>query len=417
MPTPLDVERCRSAFPALSRTLGDAPVAYLDGPAGSQVPRGVIDAVTRCLESTNANSGGVFETSAEVDALLDDAHAAVADLLGSPERDLVVFGPNMTTLTLALARAVTRVLEPGDEIVVTQLEHDANYTPWVQAATDAGALVREVRIRSEDCTLDVDDLRAKLSSRTRLVAVGAASNAVGTINPVAEIVRLAHEVGARVFVDAVHYAPHASIDVEAWGCDLLACSAYKFFGPHVGILWGRRELLAELPVYKLRPVSEELPQRWMTGTQNHEGIAGTLAAIDYLAEIGRRHGAPAAGRREALLAGYDAIRTYELALAGRLLERLDAIPALHVFGITDPARGRERVPTVSLTHARRSPVEVARHLARRGLFVWHGNYYALPLTRALGVEPQGMVRVGLLHYNTVEEIERLARALEELEAR
>ena len=417
MPSPLDVELCRSAFPALSRRLGDTPVAYLDGPAGSQVPRAVIEAVAGCLTATNANSGGVFETSVEIDALLERAHAAVADLLGSADADLVVFGPNMTTLTLALARAVTRVLGPGDEIVVTQLEHDANYTPWVQAAADSGAVVREVRIHREDCTLDLDDLRAKLSPRTRWIAVGAASNAVGTINPVAEIVRLGHEVGARVFVDAVHYAPHASIDVAAWGCDVLACSAYKFFGPHVGILWGRRELLAELPVYKLRPVSEELPQRWMTGTQNHEGIAGTLAAIDYLAGIGRRHGAAGASRREALCAAYEAIRTYEIGLAARLLERLAAIPSVRVLGITDPARGRERVPTVSLTYAQRSPVDVARHLARRGVFVWHGNYYALPLTRALGLEPQGMVRVGLLHYNTVDEIERLARALEELEER
>ena len=410
-----DVERWRSRFAALRRADGGAPVAFLDGPAGSQVPDTVIEAVARCLSETNANTGGAFATSVEVDALLVQAREAVADLLGSRDRDLVAFGPNMTTLTLGLARAMARTWRPGDEVVVTRLEHDANFTPWVQAAADAGATVREVRVRVEDCTLDLEDLASKLGARTRLVAVGAASNAVGTIQPVPAIVRLAHEAGARVFVDAVHYAPHGPIDVEAWDCDFLACSAYKFFGPHVGILWGKRAPLGELPVYKLRPSSDAVPDRWMTGTQNHEGIAGTRAAIDYLAEIGRAHRPQATSRREALAAAYEAITEYERNLARHLLERLAGIRSVRVWGIADPARLAERVPTVSITHARRSPVEVARHLAARGLFVWHGNFYALPLTETLGLEPEGMVRIGLLHYNTRAEIDRLAAALAELD--
>lgn len=406
-----DVERCRRQFPALGRELAGQPVVYFDGPAGSQVPQRVIDAVAGYLGDSNANCGGAFVTSEETDAALAESHRAVADFLGSGDPDLVAFGPNMTTLTLSLARALARTWSPGDEVLVTNLEHDANFTPWVQAAADAGATVRRVEIRREDCTLDMDDLRAKLGPRTTLVAVGAASNAVGTINPVPAIVKLAHEVGARVFVDAVHYAPHAPIDVEAWGCDFLACSAYKFFGPHVGMLWGKRSLMAELPVYKLRPSSDALPERWMTGTQNHEGIAGTRAAIDYLADLGREYGAVTANRRAAVLAAFEVVREYESTLALRLLNGLASLPDVRVYGITDPDRVGERVPTLSFTHARRTPLQIARELGRAGIFVWHGNYYALPLTEALGVEPEGMVRVGLMHYNTSEEVDRLLEAV------
>jgi cysteine desulfurase family protein (TIGR01976 family) len=343
--------------------------------------------------------------------MLEDARRAVADLLGSDAPQQVVFGPNMTTLTQSLARALGRTWKPGDEVVVTRLEHDANYTPWVQAARDAGAEVRRVEIRTEDCTLDLDDLESKLSERTRLVAVGCASNAVGTINPVARIAALAHAVGARIFLDAVHLAPHAALDVAAWDCDFVTCSAYKFFGPHVGILWGKREPLEELPVYKLRPVHDHLPHRWETGTQNHEGIAGTRAAIDYLADLGRDHDPGATDRRQALLSAYAAIEAYERPLAARLLDGLARLPEIRVYGITDTARIAERVPTVSFTHERLSPHEVAKRLDQHGIFVWHGNYYAQPLTETLGLEPEGMVRVGILHYNTAREIDRLLEAV------
>jgi cysteine desulfurase family protein (TIGR01976 family) len=410
-----DVEHWRDRFPALDREIGGRRVVYFDGPAGSQVPQSVADAVADYLTGINANCGGVFASSEETDRLLDAAHGAMADFLGGHDAGCVVFGANMTTLTLALARAMARTWEPGDEVVVTRLEHDANFTPWVQAAQDAGATVREAAIHPEDCTLDLDDLRSKLNPRTRLVAVGAASNAVGTINPIREIADAAHAIGARVFVDAVHYAPHGSIDVKAWDCDFVACSAYKFFGPHVGILWGRRELLDELPAYKLRPATDELPGRWETGTLNHEGIAGTLAAVDYLAGIGRAHDHAVADRRGALVAAYEAIVDYERGLVRHMLESLAGTKGVRVWGITDLDRLDERVPTVAITHARHSPVEIARHLARHGIFVWHGNYYALPLTEALGLEPQGMVRIGQLHYNTRGEIERLIEALGELD--
>jgi len=415
MSAPFDVERCRALFPALSKRVAGLPAVYLDGPGGSQVPREVIEAVSRYLAGSNANSGGVFATSVETDAMLEEAHRAAADLVGTRDPGCIAFGANMTTLTLSLARALSRTWRPGDEVLVTRLDHDANISPWIQAATDAGATVRHVAFRPEDCTLDLDDLRAKLSGKTRLVAAGCASNAVGTISPVGEIVAMAHAAGARVYLDAVHFAPHALMDVEAWDCDFLACSAYKFFGPHVGVLYGKRELLASLPAYKLRPSPEELPHRWETGTQSHEGIAGTLAAIDYLAGLGRAAAGASAGRRVALAAAFDAIRAYELGLSRHLLAKLSALRTVKVFGITDGGRLDRRTPTFSFTHERKTPLAVAQHLAREGIFVWSGHFYALAVTEALGLEPSGLVRVGLLHYNTAEEIDRLGKALAEID--
>jgi cysteine desulfurase family protein (TIGR01976 family) len=411
MSNPQNVSSWRREFPALEREVAGRPAAFLDGPAGSQVPQSVIDAVSRCLTWTNANEGGHFLTSALAGTVLAEASRAAADLLGADDEECIVFGPNMTTLTMTLARALARTWGPGDEILVTRLEHDANFTPWVQAASDAGATIRTVEIRPEDCTLDLDDLRSKLTERTRFVALGAASNAVGTVNPVSRVAGWAHEVGARVFVDAVHYAPHASIDVAEWDCDFLTCSAYKFYGPHVGILWGKRELLDTLPAYKLRPPEDKTPHRWMTGTQNHEGLAGLTAAVEHIAGIGAVDDAPGARRRDSLVAGFGRIQQHEQSLVTRCIEGLSAMPEVRVLGITDSARITERAPTVSFTHARRTPDEVARHLADLGIFVWDGNFYALPLTEALGLEPNGMVRVGFLHYNTRDEVDRLIEAV------
>jgi len=411
---PLYFERCRAEFPGLQRQHHGRAAVFFDGPAGSQTPQRVIDAVAHYLAHTNANTHGLFTTSRESDEIITEAHRAVADFLGADDPGCIVFGPNMTTLTLALSRAIGRTWRPGDEVLVTRSDHDANVTPWVLAARDVGAVVHHINFRRQDCTLDLDDFHRKLSRRTRLVAVGAASNATGTVHPVRTICEAAHAAGADVFVDAVHYAPHLLIDVQAMGCDYLACSAYKFFGPHVGVLWGERERLESLPVHKLRPAAEELPDRWMTGTQNHEGIAGTLAAVDYLANLGRRIDPAATSRREAIRAAFAAIEQYERQLLRRLLDGLTELPQITVYGITDPTRFAERVPTVCFTHARFTPQELAQQLAAEGIFVWHGNYYALPLTEVLGLEPHGAVRVGLLHYNTAEEVDRLLATLRAL---
>lgn len=390
--TALDVGAVRARFPALA-----SGAAFFDGPAGSQVPQSVIDAVAGYLRDSNANTHGAFATSRATDAMVDGARAAVARFLGAPDPAGVAFGPNMTTLTLSLSRALARTWEPGDEIVVTRLDHDANVWPWVLAARDAGATVRWLDFERDDCTLDTERLRALLSERTQLVAVGAASNAVGTINPVKRIAALAHEVEATVFVDAVHYAPHGPIDVADWGCDFLACSAYKFFGPHVGILWGRPELLRALPAYQVRPADADVPDRWQTGTQNLEGIAGTRAAIDYLESL-----------------GWDAIATHERALARQLLSGLRSIPDIRIWGIRHEDRLTERVPTFAITHARHTSESVARTLADRAIYVWSGNFYALEVTTALALEPDGLIRLGLLHYNTPDEIDRLLTTLREL---
>ncbi len=409
-----DVEASRRQFPALQQTREGRTPVFLDGPGGTQVPQRVIDAMTEYLTTCNANHGGVFTTSRLSDAILHKAHQAAADLLNAPSADEIVFGPNMTTLTFQVSRAFGRTLRPGDEVHVTRMDHDANVSPWVLAARDAGATVRFVDIHPEDCTLNLDDLRRRLGPKVRLLALTCASNAVGTVNDVRRITRLAHEAGALVYLDAVHYAPHGLIDVQDWGCDFLACSAYKFFGPHIGILWGRRELLMSLPAYKVRPATEELPGRWMTGTQNHEGLAGTVAAIDYLAGLADGTD-PKAPRRQRLDAAFAAIRDYESQLARRLLEGLNARPRFRVWGITRREQLDERVPTVSITAMDRTPLQIAEHLASREIYTWNGNMYALELTERLGLEERGgLLRIGLVHYNTFAEIDRLLQALDEL---
>ena len=413
--TPEILALCRSQFPALTRQVAGQSAVFFDGPGGTQVPQRVIDAVSHCLAQTNANYGGHFATSREAVAMLDEAQAALADFVGTSDPDTIAFGQNMTSLAMSLARSLAKTWRAGDEIVVTQLDHDANVSPWTLAARDAGTTVRNVKIRSADCTLDLDDLRRQITSKTRLVAVGCASNATGGINPVREIASIAHEAGALIVLDAVHFAPHGLIDVEAWDCDFLLCSAYKFFGPHIGIMWGRRELLESLEAYKVRPAPATLPYKWMTGTQNHEGIAGTLAAVEYLADLGRRvAGDQQLSRRAALREAYHAIGRYERSLARQLLEGLARLPGVRVWGITDPERHTERVATVSFTHERLPATELARRLGEQGIFAWHGNYYALNLSESLGLEPEGMLRVGLVHYNTSEEIDRLLVALSNL---
>jgi len=409
----LDLGWARAQFPALKQEVNGYPAVFFDGPGGTQVPQRVIDAMRDYLVRSNANTHGAFATSRRSDEIIATAHAAVADLLGC-DADEVIFGPNMTTLTFALSRALGRELRAGDEVVVTRLDHDANVAPWV-ALAERGAVIRTVDIHVEDCTLDMADLRRQINERTRLVAVGYASNAVGSINDVAEIIRLAHGVGALAFIDAVHYAPHASIDVRALDCDFLACSPYKFFGPHTGVLCGKREHLARLRPYKVRPALEELPGRWETGTQNHEGLAGVRAAVDYLAELGRLYSPAATTRRAALVAAYAAIRRYERGLIQPLIAGLLEIPGLTFYGIRDPARFDWRTPTVAIRLAGHTPRELADFLGTRGIFTWDGNYYALNLTERLGVESSGgMLRIGLVHYNTAEEVERLLGALREL---
>ena len=402
---PFEVSRVRAQFPALSREVNGRPAVFFDGPAGSQVPSRVIDSVAGYLANTNANHGGAFATSVESDAVVTEARSALASLLGASDPDCVVPGPNMTSLAFALGRVLARDWSSGDEIIVCRSDHDANFTPWKLAARDAGAKVLEAGVRP-DGSLDLDDLRAKLSSRTRFVAVGCASNAFGTVQPFEEVVEAARSVGALVFLDAVHFAPHRRMAVESWGADFVACSAYKFFGPHVGILWAKREHLESLVPYKVRPAAESLPDRWMNGTQNHEGIAGAGEAVRYIADLADGSDG---GRSlpERLDAAYRAIDEHESNLVGRLLEGLAAVDGVETWGILDPGRAAERVATVSFRHARAAAHDVAARLAEEGVFSWSGNFYAQPLTEALGLEPDGLVRVGMLHYNTAEEVDRL----------
>jgi cysteine desulfurase family protein (TIGR01976 family) len=411
--TALDLTWVRSQFPSLAQSVNGQSAVFLDGPGGTQVPQRVIDAIADYLAHSNANTCGAYATSRRTDAVIARARAAMADFL-SCDKDEVAFGPNMTTLTFAISRAIGRELGPGDEILLTHLDHDANVSPW-RALEERGVTIRFAEINPDDCTLNLADLTQKISSRTRVVAVGYASNAVGTINDVKEIIRLAHHKGALAYIDAVHYAPHGPIDVRALDCDFLACSTYKFFGPHMGVLYGKREHLQRLQPYKVRANTNAIPNCWEWGTLNHECIAGIAACVDYLADLGRHLDSSVTTRRAALVAAYRSIQQHERGLAEILLHGLLEIPGLKLYGIADPAEFDRRCPTFAVRIANHTPLELATGLGDRGIFTWDGNYYALNLTERLDVEKDGgFLRIGLAHYNTAEEVARLLRALRDL---
>lgn len=412
---PLDLALIRLQFPALQR-----PAIFLDNPAGTQVAKACRDRVASYLIEHNANHGGAFATSRLSDALIDEARLAAADFLHAARPEEIVFGPNMTSLTFNLSRSLARTWQPGDEIVVTRLDHDANITPWVMAAEERGCQVRWVDFHTEDGTLDMESLKKALEGKPRLVAVGYASNALGTINPVARIVELAHQAGALVYIDAVQYAPHGPIDVQALDCDFLVCSAYKYFGPHVGVLYGRYDLLDELTAYRVRPAPSDPPGKFETGTGNFEGYAGVLGALEYLEWVGETFGGDYKekfvgkyqGRALKLKQAMTGIRAYEFELSRALLDVLEETPGVTIYGPTDRRRLEERVPTVSFTLKGMHPRRVAEELDGHDIYVWDGNYYALVVTEQLGLEGSGgMVRVGPVHYNTVEEIRKFGEAL------
>ena len=411
-----DVDALRAEFPALAREQDGRPVAFLDGPGGTQVPQRVIDAVANYYTHTNANGGGAFTTSELSDAMAEEAHAAVADFLGAASPEEIKFGYNMSTLTLHIGRSIGATLRPGDEIVVTTLDHEANVSTWRAMAADRGVTVQTVDIDPTDVTLDLEDLESKLGPRTKLVAVGYASNAVGTVNPVREIVARAHEVGALTYVDAVAYAPHGPIDVRDLDTDFLVCSVYKWFGPHLGALYGKADVLERLPAYKVLPAHD----RFETGTASYESIAGTLAATDYLRDVGRSYGdvagaaraAEGSERRRELVAAMVAIADYERALVTRLIEGLEAIHGITIHGITDRALFASRVPTVSVSIAGVHPRAAAEALGRAGIYTWDGDFYATGLIERLGkAETGGVLRLGLVHYNTAAEVDRTLEAL------
>jgi cysteine desulfurase family protein (TIGR01976 family) len=448
----LDLAWVRSQFPSLAQTIdqnsNQLPAAFLDGPGGTQVPQRVIDAIADYLARTNANTGGAYHTSRNTDRMIAEARLAMGDFLNC-DADEIVFGANMTSLTYAISRALGRELGPGDEIVLTLLDHDANFSPW-KALEEKGVVIRTVRFNEADCTLDMHDLAANIRKDTRLVAVGHASNAVGTINNVAEVVRLARQAGALSYIDSVHYAPHGPIDVRALDCDFLVCSTYKFFGPHMGVLFGKREHLQRLRPYKVRPNTNAIPNCWEWGTLNHECIAGIAACVDYIADLGRRASAGEEGnneegnnhegtsearpvatamrgvsetgvteRRAAIEAAYQAIHEHERGLLDRIMTGLKKIPSLKVYGITDTARFDQRCTTLAIRiedgEPGHPPLELATQLGNRGFFTWDGNYYALNLTEHLDVEKSGgFLRIGLVHYNTVDEVDRLLAALREI---
>jgi cysteine desulfurase family protein (TIGR01976 family) len=409
----LDLAWVRAQFPSLSQTVNGQPATFLDGPGGTQVPQRVVDAISDYLTHNNANTCGAYATSRHTDTMIAGARSAMADFMGC-DADEIVFGPNMTSLTFAISRSIGRELGAGDEIVLTQLDHDANVSPW-RALEERGVTIRMTEIHEDDCTLDMDDLARKITERTKLVAVGYASNAVGTINDVKEIIRLAHQRSAMAYIDAVHYAPHGPIDVRALDCDFLVCSTYKFFGPHMGVLYGKREHLKRLEPYKVRANTNAIPNRWEWGTLNHECIAGIAACVDYLADLGRSVNPPASTRRLAVLAAYDAIHKHERELMESLIGGLLTIPGLKLYGISDPKRFDQRCPTIAVRINGHTPLELATRLGERGFFTWDGNYYALNLTEWLDVEKDGgFLRIGLAHYNTADEVSRLLSALREI---
>jgi cysteine desulfurase family protein (TIGR01976 family) len=419
-----DLSICRDQFPALQRTVGGRPVAYLDGPGGTQVPRSVIDAMVHYYETSNANTHGAFAASRETDAVIAEARAQMAALLGAPGPDSISFGANMTTLNFALARAVSRVIREGDEVIVTDLDHDANVAPWL-TLQHHGVVVRRVRVRT-DATLDMDHFESLINERTRLVAVGYASNAVGTVNDVATVRAWTRAVGALLVVDAVHFVPHGVVDVTALDPDFLLCSAYKFFGPHVGVLYAKPGVLDKLPTDRVRPQSEQAPYRIETGTLNHAALAGVSRAVDFIAslaedgtgeaQVNARGDSNEDSLRARLVAAMHDVYSYEHHLAKRLYDELRALPGVTLYG--PPVDERLRAPTVSFTVAGVNSQQVAQHLAERAINVWSGDFYAVTIVEQLGlVENGGLVRVGFAPYNTMDEVDRTLAAVAELLSR
>jgi cysteine desulfurase family protein (TIGR01976 family) len=422
-----DLSYYRRYFPSLNLDVNGKQAIYFDNPGGTQVAQQVLEAMVTYFRESNANSHGAFFTSTRTDQVIASARSAMADFLHASSPNEIVFGPNMTTLTFAFSRAIGKTLQPGDEIVVTILDHDANVAPWL-ALQERGVSIRTVDVHPEDVTLDMEDMRSKITSRTRVVAVGYASNAVGTVNDIATIIRWAHEVGAIAWIDAVQFAPHGPIDVQELDADFLVCSSYKFFGPHLGILYGKAGHLEKFPAYKVRPASNNIPDRWETGTQNHEGLAGSVGVIDYLAMIGREYstqyshlsnvdlkGITYTGRQHELKIAMHAMMDYERGLTAQLLAGLREIKGLQVYGITNPQQFAWRVPTIACNIEGYSPREMAERLASQGIFAWDGNYYALGIMERLGLEATGgALRLGMAHYNTPNEIDRVLECLEQV---
>jgi cysteine desulfurase family protein (TIGR01976 family) len=415
-----DIDSIRAQFPALAITDKGADRIYFDNPAGTQVSTRVVEAMTACLYETNANLGGYFATSERATKLTDEAHIAMADLLNAPSPDEIVFGQNMTTLTLHLSRSIGRRMQRGDEIILSRMDHDANVAPWMLLARDLGLTLRWLPFDTRTFEFDLSKLDDLITDKTRLICIGGASNMTGTLNDVRTVCRKARDAGALSYIDAVQSVPHVATDVQDLGCDFLVCSAYKFFGPHQGILWGRRKILESLDPYKVRPASAEIPGCFETGTQSHEGMAGTAAAVDYFTWIGETlagdyhaRNQRYSGRRRYLHAALDYLYDYEQGLARHLVDGLQQLPGVRVQGITEPSAMTRRVPTVSFIVDKVAPNEIAQALARKNIFVWSGHNYAVEVAKSLGIyEHGGAVRVGPVHYNTVAEIDSLLAALE-----
>lgn len=417
-----DLDAIRAQFPALALTDADQPRIYFDNPAGTQVPHAVIERMTECLIESNANIHGGFRTSEKVDVLIAEAHEAMADLLNADSADEIVFGQNMTTITLHMSRSIGRLLQKGDEIILSRMDHDANVAPWLLLAEDLGLIVKWMPFNTDTFEFDPDRLDDLLTSKTRLICVGGASNLIGTINDVKTICAKAKEAGAMTYIDAVQSVPHVSTDVQSLGCDFLVCSAYKFFGPHQGILWGRRELMEQLTPYKVRPAPEEIPGCFETGTQSHEGMAGTLAAVDYFSWIGETMSrsyhdkySRFSGRRKFVHAAMDCLFDYEAGLAAQLISGLQQLPGVRVQGITSPDALDRRVPTVAFTVDGQNPDDIAGSLAARNIFVWSGDVYAVEAAKALDIyDAGGAVRVGPVHYNSSAEVDQVLNALTDI---
>jgi len=415
----LNLDAIRQQFPSLNR-----PAIFFDNPGGTQIAKPSLDRINKYLLENNANHEGMFETSYRSDEVLHEAHAAMADFINASRPEEIIFGNNMTTLSLHISRSLARNLNPGDEIVVTRLDHDANISPWLLVAEDKGCKITWVDFDVEDGTLKLDEFQKAMENKPKIVAFGYASNALGTVNPVHKLTKMAKDAGALVYIDAVQYAPHGPIDVQDLGCDFLVCSSYKFFGPHAGALYGKYDLLNELKAYKVRPATNELPGKFETGTQNHEGIAGFLGALEYFEWIGKEFGdehasawkeAGFSGRRLVFKQAMSALRAYEFELSRALIETIQSVPGTRIYGLTDFKRLEERVATVSFTLEGKHPNDVAKQLGDAGIYVWDGHYYALAVVERLGLlDSGGMVRVGATHYNTLDEVAKFGEVLRKI---